>query len=309
MTMADKAPLLDAIQAALDLLEQHGARPGNAALLGNSDPLPSLLDQARALHEAARQQRPAPVRLFHHMACTGGTLMSRCLAAQANTLLLSEIEPLSTLGFSGQPPRFAPTDMILGLRTSARPVAEDTLARVFLAGLGALLEDCRLQGKNLVLRSHPHSRYCHGPAIHDWPGLQQLVAGAFPVRAAISVRHPRASFLSLLSNKWEHYTPSGPEEYARRYLAFLDDHAGLPVFRYEDFVADPDATLSAICAALDLPFTPGAGDLVDVIRLSGDSGRKGTVIAARPERAVPPEIARAMADSAAFTALCERLGY
>ena len=41
-------------------------------------------------------------------------------------------------------------------------------------------------------------------------------------------------------------TPATFDEYCRRYLAFLDAYAGVPVVRYEDFVASPQRAIERV---------------------------------------------------------------
>src|SRR5690606_26210779 len=55
----------------------------------------SLVDQCIALCEERRFERKEPVRIVHHFACTGGTLICKCIAAMPNTQLLSEVNPLN----------------------------------------------------------------------------------------------------------------------------------------------------------------------------------------------------------------------
>src|SRR5512145_1245226 len=48
---------------------------------------------------AGRATRP-PLRLLHHMARSGGTLISKCLGCMSGVVLLSEIHPLGTNHFN-----------------------------------------------------------------------------------------------------------------------------------------------------------------------------------------------------------------
>ena len=156
----DPRPLQAAIDGALALLDAHGAkgrvRPDDAA------PLPSLLDQARALRDAA-ETRSDPIRMIHHFACTGGTVICKCLAALPNTRLVGETDPLTPLGFGPRDPvRFTPTDLIAPLRRGPRPVSEGRVTELFQAQLGALLAQCSRNGERPVLRAHSHPQYCRG---------------------------------------------------------------------------------------------------------------------------------------------------
>ena len=305
-TAEDAAALRAAIEEARGLLQAHGARADN--LPADPAPLPSLLEQARALQAEAAAARPEPIRTLHHFACTGGSLFSRILAAGPNARLLSEIDPLSRHMIDPDKPMFAPTDLIRQLHHSFRGIETERIAEIFLGALEVLARQCRTRGERLILRDHAHSHYCHVDAMPERPTLHALAGRVGPVLGAVTVRDPLQSWLALTERGWVHFEPATPEEYARRYIAFLDDHAGLPVFRYEDLVAAPEAEMARLSEALALPFDPMVLDLIGAVRVTGDSGRTGDRIVPRPPRDIPPDLVEAAAGGT-FRALRTRLGY
>ncbi len=299
----------DAIHDALALLEEHGAAPEppgprNLPAL----PLPSLLEQCRGMIDEAAAAEPAALRTVHHLACTGGTLICRCLAALPNVRLLSEVDPLSTLEQGGKA-GFFPSDLPSLARAGSRPPGQEVLLAIFRAGLEVLHADSQRSGLDLVLRDHAHSHFCVGAEVPGRPTLRAVLEPMAPLRSVVTVRHPFESWLSLLEWGWPHFSPGTVEEYARRYHAFLDAHAGLPVLRYEDFLADPEGRMQWLCDRLGLSYDPGFRLLLPAIRLSGDSGRRGDRIAPRPRRPHDPDMAEAALASMWFTSLMDRLGY
>ncbi|WP_212525603.1 sulfotransferase [Actibacterium sp. MT2.3-13A] len=295
------------LEEALDLLKDYAPEPLPQARL--VEPLPSLLEQCETLCAALPETEP--LRSVHHMACTGGTLLSKCLAVMPNVTLLSEIDPLSTfiLPKRHEARRFAPSDVIYGARTALRPIDDATAEAVFAASIEALHGALCAQGQRLVLRDHAHSQFCTDTDFAQRPTLREMLARRQPVLSVVTVRHPLDSFLSLHANGWRNFAPFTIEEYARRYAAFLARHDRIRVWRYEDFLDDPDGVLEQICAALDLPFVAGAEDLLSLVSLSGDSGRSANRIGRRKRREVPEEIRREAAQSAAYAELCDTLGY
>ncbi len=304
---ADPAALRARIEEARALLSGHDHLQALTPRL--ADPLPSLIEQCRALTGAAAESPGEPVRTVHHFACTGGTVLSRHLAVQPNTLLLSEIDPLSRHHIDAAPLRFAPTDLIRHLRYSARAIPEQVIGEVFLAALEPLLAHCRSHGTRLVLRDHAHSQFCHDDAPYDHPTLRALLMERYPVRSIVTVRHPLDAYLSLTHNGWLDFDPPNLDEYSRRYLAFLDAYDGVDLFRYEDFIAAPETQLRAMCDVLGLVFAGVQQDLQVLMPLTGDSGRAGKTLKPRPRRAVPDDVARECEQSKRYRALCERLGY
>lgn len=301
--MSESEALLHSIEEALGLLQDRTAPPARQALV--TQPLSSLLEKCQHTSAEIAARPPEPIRTIHHFACTGGTLFSKCLAVMPNTQLLSEVDPLSTM----RDLMFAPSDLILHLRHNLRPVPDETLVSLFLAGLQVLYDHSNTTGTRLVLRDHTHSHFCTGAEIPDRPTFQAVIAQKFPILSVVTVRHPLDSFLSLRYQKWDLFLPRTFDEYCKRYLAFLTCYEGVEVFKYEDFIADTDKTLAAICAVLQVPFVPDVLDLLSVVGLTGDSGRGGLVIEKHARRPVPEEVAAECLSSAAYATLCARLGY
>lgn len=300
--------LLAALSAFNETVDEIQATPlANAIALPN-EPLEGLLAQCEAMQRTP--DAPQPVRIIQHFACTGGTLLSRALSLQPNTMLLSEIDPLSTLMVNVERPAFAPSDLIHAVRHTLREVDERVLSDMFLAGLDVLHKDTGSQGLHLVLRDHAHSHYCTERDPMSRPSLRQLVSRRHSVRALVTLRHPLDSFLSLVANGWHtHMQPPSLEEYARRYQLFLDDNRGVPQIRYEEFLQDPSAVLASMCRELELPYDGDSLDLLSIAAMSGDSGRKSARIAARPRREIPDWIRQEAQDSTSFKDLCQQLGY
>ncbi|MBK1618558.1 sulfotransferase family protein [Lamprobacter modestohalophilus] len=294
-----------AIDSALELVQDYTGNPVSEHR-DLSQPLPSLLQQCQNLLAEAQVEAPLPVRTLHHLACSGGTLISRCIAAQPNTQVLSEVDPLSPFVPSG----FLPTDLIGLSRFSSRPANADTQIEMFLAGLRVLYGTATQHGQHLILRDHSHGHFSFGAAVTDRPTLHEIVSRAFPVKSIVSVRHPLDAYLSLLDSGWvQHFSPATLDEYARRSHAFLDAYQNVELIRYEDFVEDPPTVMQTICATLSLDYNPDFTETFAAITLSGDSGRRGDFISPRPRRPHPPAIDQEAEDSEAFQTLLSRLDY
>lgn len=299
--------LAAAIDDALDLLKDM---PVILELASVSDQAPGgLLDQCISLCSQQEGTTSEAIRTIHHFACTGGTLISKCLAAMPNTQLLSEVDPLSTLQATTDRPHFSPTDIVTLLRQSTRGVNRELIIELFLNNLAIIYSNSTQIGQRLILRDHAHSHYCVGPSVQERPHLRALVASRFPVLSVVTVRHPLDSFLSLKSNGWLHFVPATLDEYCKRYVAFLQAYEGYPLIRYEDFVNDPQKVMSNVCDSLELPFSDQFTELFSVFNLTGDSGRGGAVIEHRERRPVDREVAEELTMSQNYPLLQELLGY
>lgn len=304
----DAGKLASALDEALEIVRGYADPVGQDTLPVHSPG--SLLDQCLQLCKQANPGGPEPIRVLHQFACTGGTLFTKCLAAMPNVQALSEVDPLSTLQLDGTSPHFSPTDLIALMRQSTRGVDDHLLVRIFLEGVSLILEDCTLKGQRLLIRDHAHSHYCRGPGVPVRPTLHGILGSRFSIHAAVTCRHPLDSYLSLAVKSWLSYQPAGLEEYCRRYHLFLDDHANLPLFRYEDFVQAPHQQMRALCSELQLPYSDDFAERFGIYRITGDSGRRGVVIGERRPRPIEDvETLRECAGSRSYATLLERLGY
>lgn len=306
--MSDAAARLTReLEGTVALLRESGLPVGEPTLgaAGHA----TLLEQCVAMCASGDAVRIEPVRLLHHLACTGGTLIAACLSSMPNVQMLGELDPLSPLPPPGRRPRFAPTDMITHLRQGTRPVDPALYAEVFRAELRVVHGGCTRQGLRLVLRNHAHSQYCTGadPAARE--PLRALLPTELPQRGAVTVRDPRDSFASLRLNRWVQFQPDSFNAYCQRYLRFLDDHADLPYLRYEDFLADPEPAMAHLCEWLEVPYDPGFRDLFPAIQLTGNSGRAAPRLETRTRRPEAEALQAEAGASAAFRTLAERLGY
>lgn len=302
--------LLGAIDEALALLGDLPVPSGSRLPVSESGG--SLLDQCLELCDEGESRGPEPIRTLHHFACTGGSLFAKCLSAMPNVRLLSEVDPLSTLQQTFRDrrgPRFSPTDMINLVQQATRGADDALVLDMFLGDLALIQADCERRGLRLLLRDHAHGHFATGPANPVRPSLREIVARRFPVLSAVTVRHPLDSFLSLRTHGWIDFKPATLDEYGARYLDFLDAYAGLPVIRYEDLLAGPGPVLRELCGCLDLPYNPEFENLFDAVRVTGDSGRAGPVLAPRPRREVTEDLRAECGASPNYTRLLQVLGY
>jgi hypothetical protein len=261
-----------------------------------------------SLREGAAESGPT-LRTIHHFACTGGTVISKCLAALPQVMLISEINPINR-----NSPKFNPSHPLALLeQRCTTPLAESWWQREFADQLSLLIDWCREAHCDLLLRDHSHSDYCIGPSCAKQPTLLSQLPKSSRVFSVVTLRHPLDSWLGLCHAGWQNrLQPPSLLSYCQRYGQFLNHYEHKTWLHYEDFCREPDWFLGLICEELCLDYTPKIMDDFAAIQLSGDSGRKDTLIAPRPRRPIPNEIQRELNDTTtrrALIQLCERMGY
>ncbi len=248
------------------------------------------------------------VRTLHHVACSGGTLISRCLAALPEVVLLSELNPLNRHGAA-----FNPSHPLALLGLSGEPLSQEVLQAEFLNQMGQVLSLCAARGSDLVIRDHSHTDFCRGSAAAPLQPVRAWLAPAYPLLSLVTLRHPLDSWLGLLAAKWQtQMEPATLLAYCGRYQAFLDAYEDLDWIHYENFCSQPEPVFRQICEALCLPCDPSALERFSSVTLSGNSGRAADRIEPRPRRPLPPEVRAELNEPAtarALRRLCRRMGY
>jgi hypothetical protein len=199
------------------------------------------------------------LRLVHTLGGCGGTLLSRCLAVLPRVALLSEVNPGSVKLF----PEFDPLHQdaqnlhLLSPDDHQRFSTMDlSRPQNFLALIEVMFERAVASERHLVIRDYNYVEFI-GPPYRDDPPrrllLREALPAAIPTAAVALVRHPIDQWFSLC----KHVRVASvltPALFCDAYLAFLRELGTTPVFRYEDFVAEPERQLRAMCLDLRLPF-------------------------------------------------------
>jgi tetratricopeptide (TPR) repeat protein len=177
--------------------------------------------------------------------------------------------------------------------------------RVFRQEIRAAYDSCLEHGRQLIIRDHAFVDFFSTQRFRSL--LLDVLKEDFEINSLITVRDPVDVWLSMIDNR---FTVKGPAEFCERYLEFLDAFEGVPLYRYEDFVTDPEVVLRGICAEFGLSYDSGFAERIGSIRyVTGGSGRQGKDISERPKRALSQAEASAFSDNESYETLLGRLGY
>jgi len=270
------------------------------------------LKKTVSLLEVANAFADEPIRTVHHLSCTGGTMIAKCIAAMPNVTLLNEIDfhsPIMSPSPSG-PVLFTPTDVVSLIKQAEMREADDLISDIFLSDISLIRKHEWLHGRHLVLRDHTHSQFLTGDKIADRATMKEQLSAEFPTLSIVTVRNPIDSWLSMLANRWhEQFSPPVFDEYCRRYNSFLDHYDEEQIVRYEDFVSDPPGVVKKICQTLNLGYFDQFEEVFQTYNFSGDSGRKTGGIRPRPRRENPEFDIQAAVSAPEYRILADRLGY
>jgi len=247
------------------------------------------------------------LRTIHHLSCSGGTLISKCIAAMQNIALASEVHP-----YNPGPYRYNPFDPVQLLLAGNMIESDKTrLDEIFRQRIELANRFCLEDKKTLVIRDHSHFDFLMKPEPSPEPkSVLNLLEADYHVNSVLTVRNPIDSFCSMNSNKWNHGGLDF-DSYCKRVLIFLDAYKDFPLYKYENFCSAPESVMKAICKNLDITYYQGFINKFHQIELTGDSGRgkKLTIIRPLPEVTYSDAFRQEVARSYYYRAVSERLGY
>jgi hypothetical protein len=246
----------------------------------------------------------------------GGTLLARFFGALSGTVVLSECNPRSAALYGGL---LNPIRQI----QDWHPELYDSVAGFdcheigYPPRFGEMLECLYVASKEtrrpLIVRDYNYVDFIGIPYV--WPApndfsLDIAIAGRFEIKDFLFVRSPAAQLASLRSHNAIRPVLTA-EHFLSSYLAFLAAKPDTPIFRYEDFVADPGATFQKMCGALGIGWDPAVvNKYLTVGTVTGNFKRNADSSINLPA----PSIAAASAQSEliklpGYCGLLEALGY
>lgn len=267
----------------------------------------SLLERCKSVTSTVKDKRK--LRVIHHFACSGGTLISKCISSLPNVFLMSELQPTSLLHLGDGNPKFSPSDVITQARYAHVPNMNELAWKIFINSIEISNEHVQNLGGHLVVRAHTHSEFCIGPEIPKNSATIERLKSKFDLINIFTVRNPIDSYLSLNENGWVHFEPSTFDDYCNRLLACINQFEDSQVFKYEDIVSSPETSLREIASALDLPFTESFLDTFSAVKVTGDSGRTSDSISPRERKQLSKDFENEVLNSNAFKKISARLQY
>lgn len=303
----------DELQAALDILDDyqldefHNSTTDltSRLVISETDSLLARCEQVVKQYE--KSERPT-VRIIHHFACSGGTLISKCIAALPCVYLLSELHPLTRLGIDFDRPSYTPRDLITQAHYGRVPDIDPLAEQVFIDDVKNTEKHVRQYGGKLVIRAHSHADFCVD-GTPQTETVSRILSRIFQINNLVTVRNPIDSFLSLRERGWVHFTPDSFNEYCQRLSTFLDGFNKSEIVKYENFVTEPKKVLSHCANILGLEYNEEVFEFYDIFKLSGDSGRKSKNIQLRERKQITDSYRSEIESSEAFDYLVNKYGF
>lgn len=262
----------------------------------------SLLARCEAITKKYEVSKPT-IRIIHHLACSGGTLISKCISAMPNVYLLSEVHPYTDLALGNSKPKYAPSDISSLTKYAGVPQQRSLAAKLFKSAIDDVYEHVTKYGGTLVLRDHTHADFNTDSPIPQTSSLIELLEDSYDVKSVLTIRNPIDAYASLVKNNWVHFTPQTFDEYCKRMLCLLDKFKDKKVYIYDELVNDPISVMQQIVSELDLKFDDTFEDVFDIFKVTGDSGRSSNIISPRERATLSADYLEEIKSSKAYDEL------
>jgi len=305
----DIKELEKALCSTIELIDNYDNAIATNSIQTESDfhAVTSLLERCNQV--VKRSVLKPKLRIVHHLACSGGTLVSKCLAALPNVHLLSELHPTTVLHQGGGKPKFLPSDVTTQARYANVPNIDNLAWKLFKSNIKDTYEHLTRYSGALVIRDHTHSDFCVGNDYSQYSTVANLLADDFELLRVVTLRDPIDSYISLVKNDWVHFEPKTFDEYCKRIWVFVSEYNDGQVFKYEDFVNSPVEVMKNISGSLELTFSDSFIDTFSLFRVTGDSGRSGDVIEERKRRDLTNEELNEFSSSKYYAMIAKRFNY
>ncbi|MDO6567915.1 hypothetical protein Q4561_12660 [Alteromonas sp. 1_MG-2023] len=249
------------------------------------------------------------IRSIHHFACSGGSLISKCLDAMPRVRLLSELHPLARKHLQTQSHKFTPSDLISCAYYAEVSDLDELAVKIMDSSIKLSVQHAFYNSEILVFREHSHTDYCCGDKPLDLRLFKRIANENYPNLAIATVRNPIDSFLSLQKNNWVHFSPSTFDEYCKRLNLFLSYYEDEDIFYYEKFLDNPKQVMQEMCCKLDVPFSESFLETYSTRKITGDSGRGAQNITRLKRREVTPELNIDINNSLEYKKFVQRFEY
>lgn len=232
----------------------------------------------------------------HHIASSGGSIVSQVLTAATNSVLVSEINPFGSIyGNRGIDPTYDPTSVLWHLVYNSEELSPRLKLRYFCEQLDISIEHVKDISKNLLLRDHSHTSYnflnknwifnskkvdsIFLESIHYFYSKKNEIFNFPKAKPILSIRHPLDSFISSKKKDWLKYycrNEVNLDNYCNGLLHFqnyMENKESAEVLRYEDLCMGLEDCLNKLFLNLDIEFKNPSLEEINRIKVTGKSGR------------------------------------
>ena len=218
------------------------------------------------------------IRLIHNLPRSGGTIISKCLGAQKDVVLLSEIHPKGTEIWEKMKKPLLIGDPIFQAQKWNNLFDQKDYEKIdstnlnFLEKIELIHEKTEEKNKKLILRDWAFIDFFGIP--YAEPTLKNSILDElnkkFNILNFYILRHPLELYISCF-NSFSFFKDNYKFDFfIKGYEKYLQFAKKSKIFKFEDFIENTDVTLTNMCKILDINFDNDYLSKLKYINISGD---------------------------------------
>ena len=222
------------------------------------------------------------IRLIHNLPRSGGTIISKSLAAQKGIILLSEIHPegVSIRKKMGVPPyQFDPIFQFQIWNNLFEKHEYENILNSnykFEDKIDIIYEKTELANKELIIRDWSFADFFGKPFIEPSNKnlLLEILSKKYEILNLYIIRHPLNLYLSCYNNFRFFRDNYNFDFFLKGYRNFFMDASKKNIFLFEDFILEPEKNLKNMCETLKINYDNNYLNRLKDINLTGDPNAK-----------------------------------
>ncbi len=219
------------------------------------------------------------IRLIHNLPRSGGTIISKCLGAQKDVILLSEIHPEAFLISKKMGVHSPSFDPIFQSQTWNNLFKKDEYTKItnlnlkFEKKIDLIFEKTELANKKLIIRDWAFADFFGKPFIEPSykNSLFEILNKKYNVLNIYVMRHPLKLYESCFNNLGFFRREYNTGFFIKGYKNFFLNASKNNIFVFENFILEPEKSLKSMCNTLKIDYDKNYLNKLKDVNLTGDT--------------------------------------
>jgi len=218
------------------------------------------------------------IRLIHNLPRSGGTIVSKCLGAQKDVILLSEIHPEGILIGKKMGVRGSIFDPIFQSQVWHNLFKKDEYEKIsnsdikFEEKIDLILDKTELINKKLIIRDWAFVDFFGKPFIEPSykNSLFEVLNKKYKILNLYIMRHPLKLYASCYNNLGFFRRDYNYDFYIKGYKNYFLESSKNNIFIFENFILNPEKSLKSMCSSLEIDYDKNYLNKIKDVNLTGD---------------------------------------
>ena len=218
------------------------------------------------------------IRLIHNLPRSGGTIISKCLGAQKDVILLSEIHPKGTSITKKMGVNKPFFDPIFQFQNWNNLFEENEYKKIcnsnlkFEQKIDLIFKKIELMNKKLIIRDWSFIDFFGKPFLEPSykNSLFEILKKKFKILNLYIIRHPLKVYESCYNNMSFFRKDYDLDLFIKGYKKFFLSTSKNNSFMFENFILEPEKSLKSMCSSLKIDYDKNFIKKLKNVNATGD---------------------------------------